>query len=279
MPIHRKEKKPCLSDVTSLYAERLSIVGTKTQGTNISWWEKLVQFCKDKPLDEVSSNDIYLFLEHRLNDVVKPWSMDYEGKVISGLRVAFSLAQSRGLCQKNPAAELQMMPVISAAAEKKRRKPRKRYSLDQLNIIFASTWYDPSATNWRERMKWDLGARYWVPLLGLYHGFRIREALQLKVSDIVLGHCPLLTLQVDDSDDNDEERKEVSLPKRSLKNEATKRTIPVHPQLIKLGFVAFVQSAISNCGPGAPLFPSSLPERSSKKPKWGRAYEQRFAVV
>lgn len=275
---NQKKGKPVLSDVTKLYTERLSIVGTKTQETNISWWDKLVHFCGDKPLEQVTSNDIYLFLEHRLNDAVKPWSMKYESKVISGLRVAFSIAQARGLCQRNPAAELQMMPLISSAEEKKRKKPRKRYSLGQLNNIFASSWYDPSATNWRERMKWDLGARYWVPLLGLYHGFRVREALQLKVTDIVLGACPLLTLQVDDSeeDEDQESEKGIALPKRSLKNEATKRTIPIHPQLITLGFIEFVKSAKTEHGPRAPLFPSSLPERSSKKPKWGRAYEQRF---
>lgn len=274
-PSHLKDKKSRLSDVTSLYAKRLSTVGTKTQNTNISWWEKLVLHCRDKSLDEVTSNDIYSFLEQRLNDVVKPWSMKYESKVISGLRLAFSIAQAEGLCRHNPAVELRLMPAISAVEEKKRRKPRKRYSLDQLNTIFSSAWYDSSASNWQGRMKWDLGARYWVPLLGLYHGFRVREALQLKVTDVVLGRCPLVTLQVDDSDE-DENAKDVALPKRSLKNEATKRTIPIHPQLIALGFVEFVKSAIAEYGPSAPLFPSSLPESSSKEPKWGRAYEQRY---
>lgn len=47
--------QPRLSDVTPLYVERLSIAHPKTQTTSLSWWEKFVGFCHDKPLANVSS--------------------------------------------------------------------------------------------------------------------------------------------------------------------------------------------------------------------------------
>lgn len=265
-----RPKKPRLSDVTPIYMKRLSITGRKTQTTNLSWWSRLVDYCKDKQLDDVTDTDLYEFFEHRLNDPEQPWSMKYLRKAASGLREAFALAQVKGLCRHNPIADLKTMPVISGEEEESRMKPREPFSIEQLNIIFGSAWYDPAASNWRQRMKWDLGARYWVPLLCLYHGFRVREPLQLLASDVEIGAHPLIKIRVDFEDAETRE-----LPKRSLKNSATHRTVPVHPVLLQLGFMEFVEIARRRGG-GSPLFPSALPELSSKHPKWGRAYEQRF---
>lgn len=121
-------------------------------------------------------------------------------------------------------------------------------------------------------MKWDLGARYWIPLICLYQGFRVREPLQLLASDIIVeAGFVLVRIQV-----TDEAEPEVQgLPKRSVKNDATRRIVPIHPILLELGFMDFVASAKKR-GAMSPLFPSAVPERSSEQPMWGRAYEQRF---
>lgn len=266
---------PKLSVVTPLYKARLSIAHVKTQTTSLSWWQRFVDFCHDKPLSAVSSNDVYEFLESRLHAEEKPWSMKYCTVVARGLRDAFALAKTKGLCSYNPVNDLDAMPKIATTEEKKRMKPRFPYSVEQLNKVFSSKWYDPAAQNWRGRMKWDLAARYWVPLLGLYHGLRVREALQLLVKDIEPGGCPLLHIQVEDEENEEDDADAGALPARRLKNEATKRAVPVHPVLLKLGFMAFVSEA-SMRGRNSPLFPSAVPERGGKSPMWGRAYEQRF---
>ncbi|HDR8920156.1 TPA: hypothetical protein QDA94_005332 [Burkholderia vietnamiensis] len=258
-----------LSDVTPLYTERLSIADSKTRSTSLSRWQRFIDFCRDKPLSKVTPTDVYEFLESRLHANEQPWSMAYCSVAKRGLTEAFALAKTKGLCTHNPANELDAMPKISASEEKKRKKPRHAYSVSQLNILFASQWYDPEAPNWRQRVKWDLGARYWVPLLCLFHGFRIREALQLHVHDVELDAHPLLSIQVEADGET------ASLPTRRLKNEATKRTVPVHPVLVQLGFCEFVSNA-QKFGARSPLFPSALPEKGGKSPMWGRAYEQRF---
>jgi integrase len=265
-----RPKKPKLSDVTAIYAERLSTAGRKTQTTNLSWWSRLVEHCQNKQLDDITFVDMYGFFESRLKDSKKPWSMKYERKVASGLRDAFALAQVKGLCRHNPMAELATMPSLGPKEEQSRMRPRKPFSVQQLNTLFISAWYDPAASNWRQRMKWDLGARYWVPLLCLYQGFRVREPLQLLTTDIQTGAHPLLKIQVED-----EETATQELPERRLKNAATHRTVPVHPVLLELGFMEFVEIA-KRRGRRSPLFPSALPELSSEHPMWGRAYEQRF---
>jgi len=262
---------PRLSDVTDLYKDRLSTKNAKTQTTSLSWWLRFIEYCQDRPLIKVGTNDVYGFLEQRLQAEIKPWSMNYCSLVRRGLGEAFALAKTKGLCSSNPALELDVLPKIRMAEEKRRKKPRHPYSVVQLNILFRSDWYDPTATNWHGKMKLDLGARYWVPLLCLFHGLRIREPLQLCVSDIAFGEVPLLKIRADEEGED----RDGGLPAKRVKNDATKRTVPIHPTLVALGFMSFVEHASAR-GANAPLFPSSVPEKDSEKPMWGRAYEQRF---
>lgn len=271
----QQQVQPKLSDVAPLYIERLSVAHEKTQSTSLRWWRLFTDFCHDKSLAKVTATDVYDFFESRLHAEESPWSMGYCSTVARGLSEAFGLAKTKGLCSHNPVNDLDAMPKISAAEEKKRKKPRFRYSVAQLNIIFGSDWYDPAARNWRGRMKWDLAARYWVPLLCLYHGLRVREPLQLHVQDIEFGSCPLLHIQVEEDDEEDDDAKNAAVPTRRLKNPATKRAVPLHPVLLQLGFMDFV-SVVAQWGSNPPLFLSALPKPGGKKPMWGRAYEQCF---
>jgi len=73
------------------------------------------------------------------------------------------------------------------------------------------------------------GAEYWLPILALYTGARLGELGQLYVSDI--RH----EFGVDYIDINDDG------PDKSLKNRESKRVVPIHPELNRLGFLEFVQ--------------------------------------
>lgn len=111
--------------------------------------------------------------------------------------VAFDLTMDNDLTTSNIPAELRLLPEIAPDEEEKRKKPRRLFSDQKLNVLFASEWYDPDSLAFSERMKWDLSARYWIPLIGLFHGFRIRESVQLCVCDInSSAEHPLLTIQV-----------------------------------------------------------------------------------
>lgn len=263
-------KTPRLSDVAPLYQNHLASDDRKTQTTNLSIWQRLVTFCKDKPIEAVQSDDIYHFLESRLKDSTAPWSQRYLLRAKNVLRQAFALAKTHNLISHNPVSQLEILPKISKEIDDKRYKPRFPYSEVQLNILFASEWYSPDADNWRGKMRTDLGARYWVPLICLFHGLRIREVLQLCTPDVVLdeGTVPLIRIQAESDGDS-------TGPARRLKNDATRRTVPIHPTLLDLGFLEFVGDAKKH-RESRPLFLSSLPELDSKHPLWGRAYEQRY---
>jgi integrase len=74
-------------------------------------------------------------------------------------------------------------------------------------------------------------AAYWIPLIGLYTGARIGELAQLRVMDVedVHGKVPLFSL----TDEGEGQ---------SLKTKAGRRKVPIHSELIRLGFLDYVDA-------------------------------------
>lgn len=72
-------------------------------------------------------------------------------------------------------------------------------------------------------------ARFWVPLWTLYSGARLNEICQLKFEDI----RPENGIWCFDINENAENK--------SIKNTSSKRLIPIHQFLIKLGLLEFIK--------------------------------------
>ena len=70
---------------------------------------------------------------------------------------------------------------------------------------------------------------YWIPRILAYSGCRLGEVAQLEKADIRQER----EVWVFDVNDNK--------PSKRLKNESSKRLVPVHPRLIELGLLAFVE--------------------------------------
>ena len=96
---------------------------------------------------------------------------------------------------------------------------------------------------------WNAGgaAAYWLPLLGLLTGARLSELAQLRVTDICLS---TLRIQIQESDND-----------QHLKTPSAKRSIPLHSELIRLGFIDYVLKQARNCEYS--LW-SELPKRENK---------------
>lgn len=68
---------------------------------------------------------------------------------------------------------------------------------------------------------------FWAPLIALHMGFRSEEILQLAISDIQeLNGIPCIVLKQG--------------PGQSLKSAAARRTVPIHKNLLELGFMRLV---------------------------------------
>lgn len=284
-----------LSDVTDIFRDHKSIKSdSKHLSTTINAWKLLIAHCGDITLDSVTPAHIYDFLEARMNAKVRPWS-ESRAKTFGkrALSEAFGLARTKGLMKSpNPVAGLEALPSLTKEEEAARKNPRFAFSSGQLNTLFSSDWYDPkNRTATKGKMQTDLGARYWTPLIGLFHGTRVHEAIQLIASDISSdkGVCVIsFRKEIDDLSQGIDglepdtkrsigELTDVELARlRSVKNAATSRKVPVHPKLIELGLVEFAASRRKDGGSTALLFPSSSPNRGGTAPKLGRAYEQAF---
>jgi integrase len=71
--------------------------------------------------------------------------------------------------------------------------------------------------------------RYWIPIIALYSGMRMEEIAHLYVHDVKQeGEVWLVSV------DNDR-------PDKNIKNDNSKRTVPIHSELLRLGLLEFVE--------------------------------------
>ena len=154
----------------------------------------------------------------KLKDV-KPIAPNTFNNNMSSVIAFVSWTRKHGYISENFFAD---MKVIN---KKKAQDERKPFSNNDLKKIFDPEKY--------LRETAESSFRYWVPLLGLFTGARINELCQLHVSDFKMVD-ELWCLDINDNGDDLEN------PKK-LKNKASARVIPIHPKLIELGLIEFMQ--------------------------------------
>jgi integrase len=111
------------------------------------------------------------------------------------------------------------LSVHDPVSDAERRDP---FTADQLKVLFsASPWSAPWSADFAKP------GPYWVPLLCLFHGLRNGEAAGLRVEDIGEDDgVPVIRIRAYDG--------------KSLKTKEARGTLPVHPVLGRMGFLAFV---------------------------------------
>ncbi|WP_234149566.1 site-specific integrase [Sphingobium sufflavum] len=179
------------------------------------------------------------------------------------LRTLLEWAAQNDVIADNPARDVKM-------AVKEKRAKRKDFSADDLNALFACPVHALG-----QRPKGSFGeAAYWLPLVAIYMGARREEIGQLRVSDV------RLEAYIDEADERreawcidviemgDDDDEGAALP-TAVKNEASMRLVPIHPKLIELGFVDYVQNLPDQSGR---VFPELKPVGIGQKltDKWGQ---------
>lgn len=105
-------------------------------------------------------------------------------------------------------------------------KPRRPWSIEQLNALAAHPLFASYALP--KEAKAGLDGAYWIPLLGAFTGARVSELAQLRPVDVeTVDGVPILRIT------NEAEGS-------SIKTEAGRRVVPVHPELRRLGFLDYV---------------------------------------
>lgn len=167
------------------------------------------------------------------------------------INAIFNYAVDEGYMRHNPLKSRQ----IRGAFQLKKKKPKKAlYTDEELQAIFDAPLYRGCIDDeWHYNHPGEniiRRGRFWVPILGLFHGLRSNEACQLYTQDVgVEEKSNILYLKVRvDLDD------EVAAEDKSVKNLPSWREVPVHPELLKMGFGKYVMERRKD-STSARLFP------------------------
>ncbi|WP_230976835.1 DUF4160 domain-containing protein [Pseudothauera rhizosphaerae] len=193
---------------------------TKRRTTTLDEYRKVLgafaAFVADKPLADVQRRDV---LAYRDSLLVRGQSATTANHKVGILRTIFRTAVDYELISTNPAEQVRT-PVQGAA------KTRLAFTADELNRVFRSDTY----TAGKRPRGGGREAAFWLPLLALFTGARLEELAQLLVRDVHtangLGHY----LHISDE-----------AVHAQLKNVSSKRRIPIHPILLAIGFMDYVE--------------------------------------
>lgn len=161
---------------------------------------------------------------------------------------AFRWADGEGIFIKSPANQF-FAPVEN---EKMDQDFKADFTDEDLHAIFNRPWFKRGTVdrNSGGRFHHYRAFHYWLPLIGFFTGARINELCQLYLDDIKQDAAGFYFFEISN------ERVD-----QSLKTINSRRKIPLHPTLIKLGLIRYCE-ALKKAG-HARLFPE-LPYHSVK---------------
>jgi integrase len=248
-----------------------------------------VEFIGDKPVRDVSREDLKTYRDH-LDQLPKNYELHFGTsdmrkaialnkkrreridtlnsktinlKYIGPVRRLFAWLVDETKIERNPAAGIQSEEDDGEDAK------RKRFPLktDQINRLFASTAREPRTS-----------ALYWLPPLMLFTGARLNELAQLRTDDLrnYNNRLHLSVLCLIDDDENDDEakkRKKKTAAKRHVKSNAARRLIPVHQELLQIGFAEFARARQSRANGHCQVFEDLRPDRFGH---WSAAISKRL---
>lgn len=196
----------------------------------VAWLEKRKR-SKHIPIRLVTREDVADFIADL--QVTGLSDSTIQQKYLAPLNGLFELAQSSGVI---PLGEIVSRghKVFSKKAAKRAdsKNGYKPFTNEELTRIF-----HPQFLSQAERP-----ADFWAPLLGLFTGARLNELCQLDIQDIQQQDGIWAIHFIDDA------------PDKSLKTAAARRWVPIHPTLLELGFLHYVNDA-AQCLDGRKLFP------------------------
>lgn len=239
------------TDIVVLWAkERSPAEKTKDGYRRVAEW--LHERVGRKSVELYTRADILSFKDKLLAEKQTPQNINVK---LGNLRTLLQWAVDNDHAEVNAAAGI----VLKAQANK-----RMSYGLPDLQALFGSPVYSNGV-----RPKQGRGeAAYWLPVLALFTGARMEELAQLRVGDLKSVNYP----DVDDEIQSCWGLEIVAGTDANglvtkLKNAESERFVPLHPELERLGFIAYVQGLADQKGRVFPDLRAGAYGRLSAK--WG----------
>ena len=198
------------------------------------------------PVEQVTKANVIAFKNHMVE----------AGQSISNANIRLShISALLGWAARNGIVPSNVALGTSIPNPQSRKSRRKPFKLPELKEIFGSPVFSEGV-----RPAGGKGeAAYWIPTIALYTGARVREIAQLRCGDI-------RDSEFADGDGNmrrswffsiAEDTDEAGL-QTAIKTDASERLVPVHPKLIELGFIDYVQKLSDQKGRVFPLLPVDI---------------------
>ncbi len=190
------------------------------------------------------------------------------GNQLAVLVDMFELAKREEWVERNVAITIEPPSARRQKVHEAHERSAQPFTIDELQRIFASSLY----AKWSELPKTrdHFSSRdhsFWAPLIALWTGARQNEILQLERGDVRrAGEVPYLQI----TDETEIEYDPEQFDKR-IKARNSLRAIPIHPELVRLGFLDWA----STRNPGR-LFPEASKGNSDKP---SDIYSKRFKRV
>lgn len=178
----------------------------------------------------------------------------------SQLSQIFAWAVVSGLRPENPFASARLSAREISIRREAEPDPDRRPWGENLSALLGSRIY-------RDRLDDPGDPLFWIPLLALFAGLRLEEALQLRGSEIQEeGGIAFLSIRKANST-------------ASVKSASSRRRVPIHSELIRLGFLRLVQGR--GAGRLFPTVPRSKARNrlSETFSKWFGTYREKERIA
>jgi integrase len=204
----------------------------------------LVRFVGEKrQLHTLTRSDLARWYQHLRDEKISTPTLTNKQSYIGGKHGFFAWAMASG---HYPAGDNPAAGHVSYTANEKRKRRKfgfKAFTAEEIATLFAPENF----------AKLSFHAR-WACLIGLYTGARVAEVGQLRVLDIIeIDGIPCFNF----TDEGEGQ---------SLKSEPSKRVVPIHPELIRLGFLDHVQSLVK--ANESQLFPKGKIDAINGRGNW-----------
>jgi integrase len=146
----------------------------------------------------------------------------------------FNFAVEKRLMAESPAKDRWLKQSFG----KPEHKSKDQFTIKELNRLSHAPLYTGCIDDERGYAKpgpqKPRRGRFWIPLLSLFHGLRLNEACQLHVADVKeRDGIPYLAIREADEEGEKNDK--------HLKTSRSERDVPIHPEILSMGFLAFVK--------------------------------------
>jgi integrase len=209
---------------------------------------RFIETAGDRPIDSYGRGDVTVFRE-TMGRLPVHYGKSPADKDKS---LAVLIAEAVNAGHMTVQQRTEIVADHTFKVKKGARDQRDQWLPEELAALFASpVWAGHSrASRNKPGPIITRDAKFWLPLLAVFQGARLEELADLYRRDVV-DDGGVWTMHIVESEG------------RRLKNVNSTRVIPLHPELIRLGFLNYVTTTAAL--PDAPLFPDLQPQGKDQK--------------